>query len=520
MESCVDLTGAMIEGKIEDSTLANPITSSQAWMSVGDVMSKNVATVSPNQDVVDAAMEMAQDGISCVIVTEKGAVVGILTETDFLRKVVGKGDSTGKIKIADVMSESVESISADLSVLEAGRVMQEKHVRRLPVLDGSALVGIVTQTDLTRALTSFGHWRDVGEIMSRAVSEIQVGASVAMAAKLMNISKISSIVVMKDDDVVGVLTQRDVLKKVIAKKKDPKAIKVEEAMSSPVISVPPSYSVFSASKTMEDLNIRRLVIMNDKTVCGIITQTDIFRAVENKLQAEEEKQQALLKQSPSCIFSTDLQGVTSYVNPAFARIFEVSDPQELINQPFLAERFWCDPKERTAFLKDHQNWGFESQELNLKTAQGQELFVTVFSHFTTGSHGEINGREGIVCDITARKKAEAELKATHQELLETSRQAGSAETTTKILQRVECAFDSIMESATRINEMLLYSDNQNLNKNTEEHHSPDRGTSSAGKPEGEVLLEGKARAADIRKELNTLVEEVNHIRNIIEVPER
>jgi CBS domain-containing protein len=302
MESCMDLTGAMIESKVEDSSLASPITSSQAWMSVGDVMSKNVATVSPNQSVVDAAAEMARDGISCVIVTEKNAVVGILTETDFLRKVVVQRDSIDQTKIADVMSVSVESIPADISVLDAGRIMQEKGVRRLPVLDGSELVGIVTQTDLTRALTSFGHWRDVGEIMSRAVSEIQTGATIATAAKLMNMSKISSIVVMKDDDVVGVLTQRDILKKVIAQKEDPKSIKVDEVMSSPAISVPPSYSVFSASKTMEDLNIRRLVIMNGKTVCGIITQTDIFRAVENKLQAEEEKQQALLKQSPSCIF--------------------------------------------------------------------------------------------------------------------------------------------------------------------------------------------------------------------------
>ena len=61
MESYKDLTGAMIESKVEDSTLASPITSSQAWMSVGDVMSQNVATISPHQDVVDAAMEMKKN---------------------------------------------------------------------------------------------------------------------------------------------------------------------------------------------------------------------------------------------------------------------------------------------------------------------------------------------------------------------------------------------------------------------------------------------------------------------------
>jgi len=508
MESCTGLTGAIIESKVEDSTLANPITSSRAWMSVGDVMSRNVATVSPHQDVVDAAVKMAQDGISCVIVMEKDAVIGMLTETDFLRKVVVLGDRTSQTKVADVMSVSVESVSADLSVLDAGQIMREKGVRRLPVMRGRQLIGIVTQTDLTRALTSFGHWRDVGEIMSRAVSEVQTGASVAAAAKLMNLSEISSIVVMKDDDVVGVLTQRDILKKVIAKEKDPKDIKIEEVMSSPVKSVPPSYSVFSASKAMEDMNIRRLVIMSDKAVCGIITQTDIFRAVETKLQIEEEEQHRLLEESPSCIFSTDLQGVLTYVNPAFTRLFEISDPQELVNQPFLAERFWCDSDERATFIERHKNWGFESQELALKTAQGHEIFVSVFSNFTKGIHGEINGREGVVCDISARKKAEAELKETHRELVEASHQAGRVEATSRILRQVECAFDSIVASATHINNAISQLDIQNPGQSP--NHSPEEGTFPAE--------DSQATIAGIKRELQTLMEEVTHVRNIIETP--
>jgi len=482
MESCTDLTGAVIEGKAEDSSLAHPVTRARAWLTVADVMSRQVATVSPQQDVVDAAVKMAQDGISCVIVTEDGAVAGILTETDFLRRVVAQGDCIYQTKVADVMSASVESVSADLSVLAAGKTMKEKRIRRLPVLDQGKLVGIITQTDLTRALTSFGHWRDVGQIMSKAVSEIQTGASVAAAAKLMSISKISSIVVMTDDEVVGVLTQRDVLKKVVAKKQDPTAIKIEAAMSAPVISVPPSYSVFSASKAMEDMNIRRLVVMRDKRVCGIVTQTDIFQAVENKLQTEEEEQRKQLEASRSCIFAIDAQGMVTYVNPAFARLFEVSDPQDLINQPFLADRFWRDPQDRAAFLKDHQGLGLDRRELALKTAQGQDLYVQVYSNLTAGAQGEINGREGVVCDITARKRAEAELAETHRKLVDASRQAGRGEATAEILHRVECASDSIMASADKLNGMIAQSD----------------------------------LGSDISGELRTLIEEVHHIRNIIE----
>jgi PAS domain S-box-containing protein len=504
MESCTDLIGAKIESKAEDSVAANPMTSARAWMSVGHVMSKHVVTVSPNQDVVDAALKMAQAGISCVIVTEKDTVVGILTETDFLRRVVVQGEGAYQTKIADIMSVSVEGVSADLSVLDAGILMRNKHVRRLPVLDGSQLVGIVTQTDLTRALTSFGHWRDVGDIMSRAVSEIQTGASVAMAAKLMNIGKISSIVVMKDDDVVGVFTQRDILKKVVARRKDPKSIKVEEVMSSPAVNVLPSYSVFSASRTMEKMNIRRLVIMEDNAVCGVVTQTDIFRAVEDMLHTEEEKQRRLLEESTSCIFSVDLQGVITYVNPAFSRLFDISGPQELINQPFLAERFWCNPKERAAFMEEHRNWGFAGQELALKTAQGQDLFITVFSHFTTGSNGEFNGREGVVCDITARKKAEVEL-----------------EVTAKKLHQVECVFESIIASAALVNDMMPQADIQDLCRsvNSKEAHSPDKGTFPSAYHQDEIIPGDQAKLADIRRELQTLIEQAIHGRNITEMPQ-
>ena len=295
VESCMDLTTVKTESQIEEPTFANPMAISHRRVKVRDVMSNNVATVSPNQNVADAALKMAHGGISCVIVTEKDAVEGILTETDLRRVVALQGDCIYQAKVADVMSGSVEMVSADLCVLDATKIMQDKHVRRLPVLHGKQLVGIVTQTDLTRALTSFGHWKDVKDIMSGNVCEIQTGASVVAAARLMNDREISSIVVMKDDSAVGVLTQKDILQKVIAIKKNPKGIKVEEVMSFPVISVAESNSVFSASKTMEDMNIRRLVVMEGKTVCGIVTQTDVCKAIEDKVQTEETKQYMLLQ---------------------------------------------------------------------------------------------------------------------------------------------------------------------------------------------------------------------------------
>ena len=73
------------------------------------------------------------------------------------------------------------------------------------------------------------------------------------------------------------------------------ALKMAEAMTSPVISVPASCSVNSAGKTMLDSNIRRVLVMDNRTAWAILTQTDVFQAVENRLQADEERQDRLLQ---------------------------------------------------------------------------------------------------------------------------------------------------------------------------------------------------------------------------------
>jgi signal transduction histidine kinase/CBS domain-containing protein/DNA-binding NarL/FixJ family response regulator len=192
-----------------------------------------------------------------------------------------------KLRVAQIMSSPVETISSDLSVLEAGKIMEEKHIKRLPILEERRLVGIVTQTDLVRVLTSYGMWRDVKEIMSRDVAGIQSKATVVDAAKIMASRNITCIIALDADEPVGILTEKDLLKKIVAMQKNPAHTKVEKIMSSPVMTVSPYYSVFSASRIMEKMDIRRLVIIEDKKLLGIVTQTDIFRTVKKKLQEQE-----------------------------------------------------------------------------------------------------------------------------------------------------------------------------------------------------------------------------------------
>ena len=395
----------LVGSRIRDASFDYPLTSARAWMEVGDVMTKDVATVSSQETAAFAAKIMSGRHISCIVVVNDEGIAGIISETDFFQKMAAKKKTPDKIPVTDIMSHPVVSIPANTSILQASKVALKNHIRRLPVLEGKKLVGIVTQTDLVAALTSYGLLGDIENIMNRDTAVIDADASVAEAMSIMADRSISSVVVRQAEKVVGIFTGRDLVKQASAKDKNPASVKMQQVMSSPVVSVPPDYSTFSAAKMMEKLRIRRLVVMEGAKLCGIITQTDIFKIINGKLQAEEDTNLRLLEASDSCIYTADPDGGITYVNPSFLNLFEVSQPREFVGQPFLPEKFWLDPEKQAAILEDIRKKKFVgTEELTLKTAKGKVLYITLFSTFTRNVHGQVSGSQGILYDITDQKE--------------------------------------------------------------------------------------------------------------------
>jgi PAS domain S-box-containing protein len=247
-------------------------------------------------------------------------------------------------------------------------------------------------------------WREISEIMSRDVATIYNKANAAEAAAVMSGRGISGIVVMGTEGVVGILTERDFLKRVVATGRDPASVKVEDVMSYPVVTVPSYYSVFSCSRIMEKMHIRRLIVEDNKRLVGVVTQTDIFRAVEGRLRQEEEDNFRLLETSDVCIYTLDLDGNVTYINPACMKLLGVEDRAELVGQSFLPERFWYNPQDRYRFLKELKKGVVEIKDLTLKTARGRRIDVTFFSSFTKNIHGRLNGSQGVLRDVTDKKE--------------------------------------------------------------------------------------------------------------------
>jgi CBS domain-containing protein len=119
---------------------------------VRSVMAKPVITVDKGNSVYEAAKLMSEKSIGSIVVLEKGKPVGIATERDMLERVVAKGLNPSKVKIEEIMSRNLITISGKTPIINAIRVMEKNKVRRLIVMEKGKLVGIVTQRDLLRAL--------------------------------------------------------------------------------------------------------------------------------------------------------------------------------------------------------------------------------------------------------------------------------------------------------------------------------------------------------------------------------
>ena len=115
---------------------------------VSDVMTRNVRSVGPDATIQEAASMMKDMQTGPFPVVEGGKVVGIITDQDVVARAVAEGRDQQSTQVRDVMTADVLSCSPDTDLREAARTMQQKQTRRLVVLQGDRLVGIVSVSDM------------------------------------------------------------------------------------------------------------------------------------------------------------------------------------------------------------------------------------------------------------------------------------------------------------------------------------------------------------------------------------
>jgi CBS domain-containing protein len=120
-------------------------------VAVADVMAFRVVTVRPDDPVRVAITRMLEENVGSVAVCEGERLVGIFTERDVLR-LAGEGPHFAEVAIEDVMTRQLITLSPDDDILDAARLMSERRIRHLPVLQGENLLGMIGIREVVRVL--------------------------------------------------------------------------------------------------------------------------------------------------------------------------------------------------------------------------------------------------------------------------------------------------------------------------------------------------------------------------------
>ncbi|MEM3118039.1 MAG: CBS domain-containing protein [Nitrososphaerales archaeon] len=119
------------------------------------------------------------------------------------------------------------------------------------------------------------------------IDTIERGLSVAFAAKVMKERARGSLIVTDGGNPVGIITERDLVRRVIAEDRSPSGTKVGDIMSEPLISVGPEATVQSAANVMYKNGIRRLPVIENYRLLGIVTATDLARSLEREGEKDD-----------------------------------------------------------------------------------------------------------------------------------------------------------------------------------------------------------------------------------------
>jgi CBS domain-containing protein len=261
---------------------------------VDNFMQRNLVTVQEETTLVVAAKTMADQKIGCLLVHGKGVtaqssdMIGLLSETDLVRKGLTQGLSLSDTKVAQIMATPVQTIPVGSTMLDASHVMEQSGVRHLCVADGKDIVGLISVRDLVKhfVYAASGPLRDLDDVyrplsilMQRSMATIDRDETLSTVATFMADKRIGSLLVSQSGAVVGIVTERDLVQKVIGLDQDLNRVTVGAIMSFPVIDIDINRTVHDASDLMAEKSIRHLTVTENHAIVGILSVRDLIRMV-------------------------------------------------------------------------------------------------------------------------------------------------------------------------------------------------------------------------------------------------
>ena len=263
-------------------------------IAITEFMQQDLELISGTTSAADAATHMAEKRIGCLVVQGDGKdlnehpIMGLVSETDLVRKVMAADQTDLSIPVSQIMTSPLKTIEGYRPMLDASHAMEQHGVRHLCVADGEEIVGLISIRDLVRYFVYAESgpireldnvYRPLSVLMQTSIEMIDTSASVRQAAQHMTTKKVGALLVQQDGEFTGIVTERDLVQKVLSEEKDLDELTVKRIMNHPLIDIDINRTIHDASDLMAEKWIRHLPVTENHKIVGILSVRDLIRMI-------------------------------------------------------------------------------------------------------------------------------------------------------------------------------------------------------------------------------------------------
>jgi CBS domain-containing protein len=242
-----------------------------------DSKDKQLQTISPDATVQAAIQIMSSEKISALPVVEHDKLIGIISERDYVRKVASQDIPAWSVKIHEVMTTDVITVNIDEPLDHCTSIMSAKRIRHLPVMQDGELVSLISITDIVDLIKTV---KEIVDSKDRQLQTITPDATAQAAIQIMSSEKISALPVVEHGKLVGIISERDCVRKVASQDIPAWSVKIHEIMTADVITINIDDPIEHCSSIMSAKRIRHLPVMQNGELVSLISITDIVETLQ------------------------------------------------------------------------------------------------------------------------------------------------------------------------------------------------------------------------------------------------
>ena len=254
---------------------------------VSEFMTEKVITIGSDASFIDAVRKMIGSNVAGLVVADNSRPIGMFTEQDILAKAPLNMTEARQLAVRHLMGKQLVSVRPDDNLYYAIDLMMENRVRKVPVVMGNSLKGIITQTDVVNALDVFGGHSEEAFAQAGRVCDVMTDTLVTAKAddtleymrQSMAEHDVGSVLIVNGQKLIGIFTEHDFAKLMANPFEGIAHVEAGKVMSSPVEMIPHDMNVFAANQLMFDRKFRRFPVLKGNNLAGIVTQSDLAKAM-------------------------------------------------------------------------------------------------------------------------------------------------------------------------------------------------------------------------------------------------